>query len=64
MKKLLLIGAAALALGLSACGGKSEADKQQIQEARQAAGEMLDNVSRNGSTPPSAPQAADSIAQK
>lgn len=65
MKKILLTAAVALTLGLTSCGGGSTADKQQIQDARQAAGEMLDNIHRNGAdTPaPAMPQRTDTIAQ-
>lgn len=44
MKKLILATVALCALGLSACSGHSDADKQQIQEAHQAAHTMLDSI--------------------
>ncbi len=60
MKKLLYIPA--LLLILSSCSGHSDADKQQLQDARREAGEMLKQVRHDASTRPDASTPAASVA--
>lgn len=49
MKKILIAATLVASMGLSACGGKSEASREQINNGREQAKEMIKATKTQGS---------------
>lgn len=62
MKKILIAATLVASMGLSACAGKSEASREQINKGREQAKEMIHATKRQGVAPAAKEQATPAAA--